>query len=456
MILSEIEEGHESQASDSGETVTGPLRDSTDTEDTSEAALRSLERDVSVRKNTVVSVGQQENEIHEESSSPSAHLRQEQLPTAKTRISSTTTSKDKIETSSPVPTTPGGRSITSSFGSRHVILSRRGLSTESNESHGRSSISTANTDSWMGRMQEVERDSIDDDAAVDYQDDDGNNDEYQQQNIDDAAEDRQENPQDKTPTGHQSLEGLKDRSGHESKVTQDVMTDSLTQPPTALVSSSDSSSLSAAVPFPASGNVVEVMKQREDEFSEDSLKEETASSTGDAAPSQTRQQQIRKGCMLASADSLDLDVMNWSFRSEVTSSMVMMSSVEFVASEPKLAEVEQGNYDEQMRKNLASTKLLPVSVIAPSNVSSYSCESSLETSATSSSEHKMIITEGNKAVEEAFSRTSSSYTTAITKTATTTHDSLLETPAAKSVSGGNSNNSRTSDAAASSTAAVSS
>lgn len=428
-ILSEIEEGHESQASDSGETVTGPLIDSTDTDDasSSEAALRSLERDVSVRKN-VSSQQKKEDEIHEDFGTTQM---QQQLPAARTTSISSMTTSSKDRTGS--PGTPGGRSG-SGFGGRHIILSRRGLSTDSNDSHGRSSISTANTESWLARMQDVERDSldIDDDAVVDYEDDD--NDQYQHNGDNDLNTE----VKDKEPPGHQSLEGTKDSPRHQSKdhVSQDmIMKESLTQQqPTsaALVSSSDSS-------LSASGRILQVLKQDDDEFSEDSLKEQTASSR---RRDNTRQEH-REGCMLASADSTDLvDVMNWSFRSEVTSSTTMFSSVEFVPTEATLTEVGQ-DYDERLRN--ASTDALPLSVVTPEV--SYSCRSCETT--TSSSENKIVITEGTKVVEEGVATTTSS-TTVRTATSHTSAHHHAETPVAKSASGGNNNNNSSTTAAVSS------
>lgn len=117
-LLSEIEEGHESQASDSGETVTGPVDESDEsdelkTDNQIDSIIREVTQASSEGKALFSSQPQGEREVREEISG------------------------------------------------QRILLSRRGFSTESSDSHARSSISTTNTDSLQARMMELDRDLMD-------------------------------------------------------------------------------------------------------------------------------------------------------------------------------------------------------------------------------------------------------------------------------------------------------
>lgn len=117
-LLSEIEEGHESQASDSGETVTGPVDES----DESDELKTDNQIDSIIREATQTSV--EEKALF----SLQSH---------------------------------GDRDVKEEMSGHRVLLSKRGFSTESCDSHARSSISTTNTDSLQARMTELDRDLMD-------------------------------------------------------------------------------------------------------------------------------------------------------------------------------------------------------------------------------------------------------------------------------------------------------
>lgn len=114
-LLSEIEEGHESQASDSGETVTGPIDESDElkTDNQIDNIIRDVTQATNAEKTHLSNQSHAEREIREEMTG------------------------------------------------QRVLLSRRGFSTESSDSHARSSISTTNTDSLQARMIELDRDLMD-------------------------------------------------------------------------------------------------------------------------------------------------------------------------------------------------------------------------------------------------------------------------------------------------------
>ncbi|RWS04214.1 uncharacterized protein B4U79_00170, partial [Dinothrombium tinctorium] len=145
--LSEIEEGHESQASDSQETLSDaghPDSDSDDYErrmseidDILKQAQTNVEKMHGVtttdKSNMLLVFSDQENSDHTDS-----------------------TSADEKPQEEPKESRP-------TCAAQHIIA-RRGLSTESIESHGVSSVSTTNTDSLIARMAELDDAKCDDDG----------------------------------------------------------------------------------------------------------------------------------------------------------------------------------------------------------------------------------------------------------------------------------------------------
>lgn len=285
-LLSEIEEGHESQASDSGETVTGTVDEASN--DESDEANTDNQIDSIIRELT------QTTPMGEEGGRKKGE--EGKKGEGKILIAGQSQGERGVEM----------EESSSSVSGQRALLSRRGFSTESSDSHARSSISTTNTDSLQARMMELDRDLMD-------------------------SEERQ--TPDTISLGREEEEDYEMRGDEDYGEQAGTLDDDQVTP------------IVPEKPFPESLEEIR-----------DPSSEETSTAQQTSTDRVTHQHQVvasSSSCMLASTDSLDLGLMTSSFMS--TTTMISSSETIEVAppTEPKLLSTENGT--KEMLQNLPSS-----------------------------------------------------------------------------------------------------
>ena len=286
-LLSEIEEGHESQASDSGETVTGTVDEASN--DESDEAKTDNQIDSIIRELTqTASMGKEgERKKGEEEGKKGEGKKGE----GKILIPSQSQGERGGEMEEP----------SSSVSGQRALLSRRGFSTESSDSHARSSISTTNTDSLQARMMELDRDLMD-------------------------SEDRQ--TPDTISLGREEEEGYEMRGDEDYGKQAGTLEDDQVTP---------------------------IVPEKLFPESLEEIRDPSSSSEPTSTTQVTHQHQVvasSSSCMLASTDSLDLGLMTSSFMSTTT----MISSSETIEiappTEPKLFSTGNGTKEKLLQQNV--------------------------------------------------------------------------------------------------------